>query len=143
MKEPLRLGDLHTQFAFGFQNFQTQAVLLDPKIGRFELKQKEYFIDREKQNHIDFNETLIEIEESSLIDERLGNFFGRGVYSAKDMNQLSLLGADADPHKQYVELNFIPCLDELDETCADKAEIETFMESHQFFLFSVDIFVKM
>ena len=102
MIEQLRLGDLHTQFAFGFQNLQTQAVLLDPRIGRFELKQKEYIIDREKQNHKILNENLIEIEESSLVDERLGNFFGRGVYSAKDMNQLSLLGADADYHKQFV-----------------------------------------
>ena len=47
---------------------------------------------------MNMNETAIEIVESDLMDERFGNFVGRGFYSAKDMNQLSLLGADMDIH---------------------------------------------
>ena len=115
-KEEMRLGDMKVDFIFGFFDHEYNPTVLDPKYGRFELYQRTYGIDSNGKQI--FNETPVGVRNFSIndIDKVKWGFWSRtgspeGIYTAKDMNSLSIKGYNLDNLEKQVTLYFVPCLD--------------------------------
>jgi len=67
----------------------------------------------------------------------------KGVYAPVSFEDLQVLGADLDYHKEYALLSFVPCLHSEDSTCADPELLAQFLAEHFFYFFHLDSFVEM
>ena len=65
----------------------------------------------------------------------------RGVFKAKDQNQLPLLGLWEGSNKKYINLTFVECQESPGLECRADVEIESFLASHYLGVIHSDNFI--
>ena len=113
---------------------------MDPKIGKFQVILKGYKISAKAGEN--WKDTVIPVEglnetkqdDVLQIYDKLGPSEDlEGLFTPIDSSMLEVRGTQSDVSQTYLKIQFLPCLQANDITCADKAEIDTFLDSHIFF----------
>ena len=150
MGQAISYGEFGQQLMFGFVSLPNLYVVpLDPRIGSFEVVQikadvtdAQYLVTQTTLEVDDINET--DNEGALNLAAKLGDYTQlNGLYNLRDVNNVEMKGTLGDINFAFIRMNFKPCLQSVDPSCASEEELRAWLKGHIFGIYVATNFIEM